>query len=60
MVYVTRSYRCDKCRKRFQSYREAEDCELDHTLKGIVYEVTEQFRADLQNILNKPKDTQDG
>jgi len=56
MVYVSRSYRCDKCRKSFRSYREAEDCELDHAVKGIANSVIDDFRKALENIVNQPKE----
>ena len=48
MVSIHRSYRCSKCRKGFRSFREAEDCELDH----IVKDATDGFKADLEHILN--------
>lgn len=50
MVSIIRAYRCEKCRKRYQTFREAEDCELDHIVKDSVA----GFKADLSQILGGP------
>jgi len=47
MVRSTTSWICGKCSKRFRSYREAEDCEIDH----IVKDAANSFREDLAKIL---------
>ena len=48
MVRSTTSYICEKCRKRFRSHREAEDCEIGHIAKDVIAE----FKSDLAAILN--------
>ena len=45
MVRIIRRYQCDKCRKGFPSYREAENCEIDHIAKGAAAEALADFRA---------------
>ena len=48
----TVTWRCNKCRKRFYDYREAESCEIGH----IASEVISDFSGELARILNiEPK-----
>lgn len=51
MVSRVVRYRCEKCRKRFSTYREAESCELDHIVRGV----SAGFRRDLASIFNPEK-----
>ena len=45
MVRIIRRYQCSKCRKGFPSFREAENCEIDHAVKGAAAEALADFRA---------------
>ena len=47
MVASFRRYRCEKCRKIFHSYRDAESCELGH----IVTDCLDDFRKELAQIV---------
>jgi len=51
MVYITRSYRCSKCHKRFSDFRAAEQCEIDH----IVKESVDAFKTEFDKIVKGGK-----
>jgi hypothetical protein len=52
MPIQSTSWSCRKCRKRFRSFRDAEDCEIGH----IASEVITDFREALSAIFNsEPK-----
>ena len=51
MVYRVTNYRCGKCRKRYQTYRDAENCEIGH----IVTDSVDGFRAEMKRILESIK-----
>lgn len=45
MVYRTVSFRCGKCRKRFSTWDEASDCELDHIVSEAIARTQDRIKA---------------
>ena len=48
MVHIKKVYQCDKCRKRFSSYIEAHDCEIDHVVDAAIRNTQEAIKLAFQ------------